>query len=513
MGLWSRLLGFVTGGAIARASADAVAPALEPVKQHAWQQNPLRVLEANTAARLVAQGAVELAAAEDEASRQGFAAERLRWLVYLNQLAPGVAEALTLYRRQQIGLELLEHAYAKAQIDPRYWDGLTATAHVLLSPAEIANAVQQGHLANEGILPSPGTATAPPAGYKQPPAPDGQPPTDIPLTTIALDPLTEAAGAGVTKDRLEVMANLAGLPPGAAELLTMRNRNLISEAALDAGLREGHLKTKWLEAFKRLRWDVLSPAEAASARLRTWITKEESYAIGAQHGLTPEQMDLLFLNRGRPASPTQMWRAWARKAIGPRGVPTDYEDHAKAIAISDIRPEYAELLWQIRFNYPSLFQLDKLVAAGVVDADTAAQWAEWNLYAPEVVQALRAAWAGGGGSTTDANVKKAQTHLWTATHRSYIAEEVATAAVSSRLELLGIPAAAQTQILELWQSERELIRAQLAPADVRKALDKGVPNPATGAPWTMADATEALIARGWDRADATTYLTTPIGGA
>ena len=513
MGIWSRLQAFVIGGAVTRAGSDAVTPVLEPVKQHAWQKNPLRVLEVNTAARLVAQGAIGLDQADEEASRQGFGAERLRWLVQLAQLAPGVAEALTLYRRQQIGLELLHHAYAKAQIDTRYWDGITATAHILLSPAEVANAVQQGHLANDGILPSPGTPASPPAGYVQPVAPDGQPPTDVPLTQLPIDPLTEAAGSGVTADRLKVMANLAGLPPGAEALLTMRNRNVITEEALDSGLREGHLKTKWLEAYKRMRFAVLSPAEAASARLRTWITAAESYEIGALHGYSREQMDLLFLNRGRPASPTQMWRAWARKATGPRGVPVEFEDHAKAIAISDIRPEYAEMLWQIRYNYPSLFQLDRLVQAGTVSADTAAQWAEWNLYAPEVVDALRTAWAGGSKAKADPHVSKAQTQLWTVTHRSYIAEEAPTAAATDRLTLLGVPADAQASILELWNAERSLIRAQLSPADIRKAMDKGVTNPATGAAWTMTDATAALLERGYSHADAQTYLTTPIGGA
>ena len=506
MALWSRLTAFFAGGAVARASSDAVSPVLEPVKQHAWQRNPLRVLDVNQAAQLIASGGWKLSDAEDEATRTGYNANRLAALVYLAQIAPGVAEALTLYRRELIDLGQLEHAYAKAKIDRQYWGSLTATAAVLLSPADVANAIQQGHLANDGVLPDIGGATTIPADYLQPLAPDGQPPTDVPLTQIPIDGVKQAEHAGLDFQQLQVLANLAGLPPGPEALLTMWNRGYLTEEAVDAGVREGHMKTKWLEAFKRMRWFVLSPQDAASARLRTWLTADESYAIGAQHGATKKQMDLLFLNRGRPASPTQMWRAWARKAIGPRGVPTEYEDHAKAIAISDIRPEYAEMLWQIRFNYPSLFQLNRLVEAGQVDPDTAATWAEYNLYAPEVVDALRASWKTAAPKKADPDVSKAMTHLWTATHSSYIAEKATDADVRERLDLLAIPAVSQDEILKLWQSQRALIRAALTPKQIVAALREGVVNPATGAVWTRDEALAALLARGYDANDATTLL-------
>lgn len=510
MALWSRLTSFLAGGAVARASSDSVTPVLEPVRQHAWQKNQLRVLDANQAAQLVASGGWNSADATDEASRSGFNANRLNALIYLAQVAPSVAEGLTLYRRQLIDKAGLEHAYAKAKIDPAYWDAITATAHLLLSVDQVANAIQQGHLPNNGVLPDVGEPAPNPPGYIVPKAVDGNPPTDVPLTQINLDGVTQAEHQGTSFEQLQVIANLVGLPPGSAELLAMLNRGIITDEAFDAGIREGHLKTKWTQAFKRMRWAVLSPQDAASARLRTWITADESYAIGALTGHTKEQMDLLFLNRGRPASPTQMWRAWARKAIGPRGVPTEYEDHAKAIAISDIRPEYAEMLWQIRFNYPSLFQLNRLVAAGTVDADTAAKWAEYNLYAPEVVDSLRNAWAIAAPTKADPHVVKAQTQLWNTTHKSYLAEEAGSAEAKARLALLEVPADSQTEVFKLWDAERSLIRAQLSPSDIRKALDKGVTNPATGQPWSMPEATQALLDRGWTQADATTFLTTPI---
>lgn len=513
MAIWSRLTSFIAGGAVARAGSDAVTPVLEPVRQHAWQKNQLRVLDPNTAARLVAQGLWKLTEAVDESSRSGYEQTRVEALAYLALAAPGVAEALTLYRRKQIDKTELEHAYAKAQIEERYWDGLTATANVLLTPAEIGNAIQQGHLPNQNVLPDVGEPVPLPADFTQAKPIDGAPPSEIPLTQIDLDGVEQAAGTGTDFEQLQVIANLVGLPPGAAELLTMLNRGLISEESFDAGIREGHMKTKWLQAFKRLRFAVLSPQDAASARLRTWLTAEESYEIGAQHGYTREQMDLLFLNRGRPASPTQMWTAYYRKVVGPRGVPVEYEDHAKAIAISDIRPEYAPMLWGIKNAYPSLFQLGRLVTVGAIDPDTAVLWASYNRYDTDVTDKLRIYWEsiypGTGGATAakaDPNVKKADTQLWTATHKSYAAREIGDSQAKANLSALGIAAPIQAEILALWGAERSMIHAQLTPAQIVKAVGEGVVNPATGVAWTIADGTQALLDRGYTQADATTLL-------
>lgn len=518
MGVWSRLNAFLIGGAVARASSDAVTPVLEPVRQHAWTKNQLRVLDPNMLAELVAQGGAELAAAEGESSRSGYNPNRLAAMIYLRQTVPGVAEALTLYRRNEIDLDQLEHAYAKHAIDPAYWPGLTALAQALLSSAEVANAVQQGHVPNPGVLPDPGASTPPPKGFKQAEAVDGDAPTTVPLTQIDLDPIAEAAGSGIDLDRLRVEANLAGLPPGAETLLSMWNRGYITEEALDSGIREGHMKTKWLQAFKRMRWWIPSPQEIAAARLRTWLTKDEANELGALHGVSPDLMELLFLNRGRPASPTQMWTAHARKIIGPRGVPTEYEDHAKAIAISDIRPEYAEMLWGIRFAYPSLFQLSRLVQSSAIDPDTAALWASYNRYGPDVIAPLTVYWRtlhGGaskeatkteigdefeGGYITEAEFRAALTNLgytgnaqevevelgnarrlkkWRestvdAIAKAYLAHAIDDAAALSELGEANVTGDAAQMLLRWWAMERRVTVRELTDAQLVKAFGHGI---------------------------------------
>jgi len=504
--IWSRVQALIAGGAVARGAADAVTPVLEPVRQTAWSKNQQRVLDPGTAARLVAQAIVALEEAETESGRSGVNANRLRALVQLSQTAPGQADLDRMLNRHTISRSQFNHAMAKHQIEPQYWDALYDLTNDRLSVADVAAAVQQGHMPNEGILPDVSAAVQPAQGSVTPQAPDHQPPSHVPLTQIDIDPIAEAAADGYDLSRLQVRANLSGLPPGAETLLTMWNRQLIDEASVDAGIREGHIKTKWAGAFKRMRWSVLSAQEYASAHLRQWVTQEEMYEGGALTGHTKDQMDLLFLNRGRPASPTQMWRAWARQVDGPRGVPVEFEDHAKAIAISDIRPEYAEMLWNIRFNYPSLFQLNRLVSSGAISAAVAADWAHKSLYAPEVVTALEAFWTGGSTGTADTHVSKAQIQLWATLHRSYLSGESSEQEVTAALPRAGVAAGSVPDVLATWDEERAIIRKQLSPAQVKKAYAEAVLNPDTGAAWTKDEATAALVARGYSTADATTFL-------
>ena len=164
------------------------------------------------------------------------------------------------------------------------------------------------------------------------------------------------------------------------------------------------------------------------------------------------------------------------------------------------------MLWESRFLYPPLFQLTRLVQAGAIDADTAREWAVKDRYPPEVVNALHAYWTAPSAAKADTHLGKAQTQLWTTTHRSYLSGESDDATATAALQAAGVTAATAPAVLALWQHERDLVRKQLTPAQVKKAWAKVVRNEATGAAWTRDDAIAELIQRGYTHADATTYL-------
>lgn len=477
LGVWSRLQSLVFGGAIGAAFSRAMEAVLEPVRQKAWEKNPVRILGPSTLAELAAKGFAELTALDDEASRNGYDPNRLAALYALAQSYPGMPDLIKASNRgllqpEQVQRVLARHGFGKEWLGP-----LTALFSDLLSPIEVANAIQQGHLPNEDVLPDPGPPVAEPAGYTTPTAPDGAPPTDVPLTQIELDSIVEAAGGGIDLARLKVLANLSGLPPPQGELRDMLNRGIITEDAFVAGIREGHTKTKWIRAVERLRWAVIPAREYAEAWLRSWVTEDEAKAGGALTGYTAEQMELLYKNRGRTATPRQIWLAAARNVTAPdypddpaNGRIASFEDHELAIARSNIRPEYAPLLWAIRYNYPPLFQLNNLVKAGAVDPPTAAKWASYNLEAPDVIAALSIYWQqiypGAGGSSSSSSTsaaRQARTAALTKVRNAYTGGAIDQPAAAAHLTALEVPEAEQPDVFKAWDVIRQ-VEAAAPPA-------------------------------------------------
>jgi hypothetical protein len=509
-----RLQTFLFGAAIGRAASDAITPVLEPVRQSAWEQNQLRVLDPTTAAELVAKRFITEAEGQGEAAKSGYAVNRFGALTRLAQTYPGLADVDKMSNRRIISPEQVAEILARHGVADEFTQAFVDLFQDLLSPAEVAAAVQQGHLPNEtindpgvGILPNVDPAVTPAQGAVTPVAPDQQPPSTVPLTQVDIDPGVEAAGAGIDLKRLEVLANLAGLPPGADTVLQMWNRNLIDEATVDAGIREGHLKTKWSAAFKRMRWSVLGAAEYASAHLRGWITQDEMYKGGALTGHTTDQMDLLYLNRGRPLAPVQAFTAWARAAPHPVGEgyterpgTFDQEDFQRAIQQSDVRTEYGPILWHNRFAYPPLFQLGRLATAGAITEARVREILTFERYEPQDIDALVKFWYGAGKTATTATrAKSAQTQAITALKKSFMNGSQTPETAKALLEALGVDDTEAGHVLAYWQEELTLVEKRLTPAQIKKAYSENLK--------TRDDAIAELVAQHFSVADANTFLT------
>src|SRR5437867_359622 len=143
--------GIIVGVGVGTAAAAAIEPAIELPRQEAWRNNANRLLDPVTMARLVAQGAVDLGAAQEDARREGFGADKLNALVYLAQTVPGFGQVLELYRRHpQAFADLWHHAHTKAGIDQRYVPYLDELRDDRLSPQVVALAIVRGILDDPG---------------------------------------------------------------------------------------------------------------------------------------------------------------------------------------------------------------------------------------------------------------------------------------------------------------------------------------------------------------------------
>lgn len=490
--------GIAAGVAVGGGVSAAIEPQVQSIVNDAWSNQRTKPLGVVVAATLAAELYGGGHADEGEAALTGYDGGRFAALVEAARTSPDVGILLILYRRKLISAGDLEHGLRKAKLDGRYRGPIEGLADVLLSPAELANARQQEFI-DDGRLHS------------------------------------EGALQGYAAERMDLLYKMAGLPPGAMDGLTMLRRGIISEATYRELVAEGHTKTKYTDDLLALRTHVLSATDAAELRLRGWIDAAESYRIGDLNGYDREAMDRLFENRGRPATPHQMFLA-IRRGDATRA------DFDRAIVQSNIRPEYADWLWAIRYSYPSLFQLRGAVQSGGIAParaltilsyqgfeaqDAAAVVASWTKatldgHKAETLAELSAEFEGYMideaqfraaltkldyvGAAQDhlvhlgdaKRVKKYRDAVVTKVYKMFLAFDIDDATARSDLAQVSVSAAAQDQLVRLWTLERSLAHKELTDAKIRAAFRKAL----IDRPTALAELEE----RGYSAVDAGIYL-------
>lgn len=496
------LLGLTISEGISFALGVAMGPALQPLTREITNKSWSAILdttegeahmplEPDALAEYVAEVAGAIGYGRDEAAKTGIRQEDFDRLLETKHGAPGIGDLLAMLRRGTIGLDDFHHALRKGHLEGRWDEALAELAHVRLSPAQVALGIVRSLLRDPGFLPVDLDLSG------------GEVPA-YPQSTI--DPIAEAAAAGVSRERLRVMTGEIGRPMAPESAASAVFRGIINRADFNRAIAEGDIRPEWAAAIFAAARQIPSVADYVNAHIRGWITEGEMHAGAARHGMTADDADLLYLRTGRPAAPGQMATAVARGIDGPDGRPMDKAQFLKGIRESDIRPEWGEMLWEIRFLYPPLFQITRLVQGGAIDADTARDWAVKDRYPPEVVNALYTYWKTPAAAKADSHLAKAQTQLWTTAHRSYVNGESDDATATEKMGRAGVPVSVRDDVLRLWQEERELVRRQLTPAQLKKAWKNEEVNPLTNAPWTRDEALARLIDMGYSPDDASVFL-------
>jgi hypothetical protein len=464
-GILTRMFGTALSGIAGFAGGTALGPVLSPVVQlirnDVNAQYPYVPPSPGTLAEGVAQGQVDRDQAAAWAAMHGIGEKAFAALVEIANVGPGSGHAFDLWRRGIIDEPGFRRALKRLGLEQEWIDDMVELHDELLSPAELANARQQGFIGQN-------------RQYE------------------------EAAMQGVTSERAELQFLMAGLPPGVETGLQMLRRGIIDEAAFAQLVREGHTKTKYTDELLELERQLLNPSTLVRRRLKGYDDPATFHERMKAWGYTAGDAEDWWEADGRPAAMGQLWTAAARGVDGPEGRPMDEGQFRQAIRESDVKDKYGPMLWKLRFLYPSLFQLSRLVTANTVTADTAAEWATKGRYAPEVVAALKDAWAKSAPSGADSHVTKASNQLWTATHKAYVDDWIDDAAATAALTTIGVDQDAQPAVLERWLAERELERRSLSPAQIKKAY--------TGGQWTQAQALERLQELGYTAGDALTLL-------
>lgn len=476
------------------ATGPVLAPATEQIRQEAWKFYSTRIPGVAGLAAGVAQGQVDEGTAREWAARQGFGDQAFSALIDIANTGPDVGMAMQAWRRGKLTDAEFSTVLKRHAIEDQWFAAIEALKAEVLGPADLARAIHRGLIPDPGLLK--GTL---PSGVGNVPA----------YPVYPVDALAEAEASGYDRDRLGVLVGLQGLPMGSHEAAQALFRGVLTEDDYLRAIAEGNTRNEWADAIREQSRQIPSAAQYVAAWLRGWITKGQRDAGAARHGMQPADVDLLALAAGRPVTTRQAFLGFIRGGRVEGESWDERETFRRAVIQSNIRPEWEPILWAQRYTYPSAFVLRTLVQSGDLSADDARQVLTFSGWEPTLIDKVVAAWSGGTATAADTHTAKAQTQLWSQTHRSYINREISDTVARNALADAGVPAASRNAILQLWQTERDLIRKQLTPAQVKKALAKGSRNAATGQPWTRDEALAWLVANGYSTNDANDFLDIP----
>lgn len=494
-GIVGGLLGSAASEAAAFAAGVAIGPTLAPevrfLVNEAWQLASTHPLDPSTAAAIAAESIDSLDAMRTQAAYNGIASHLFDDLYNVTLTAPGLGTLLQLLRRDQTTAVDFPHGLRKAKLEPVWDAALTALRDEPLGPDVIAVAIQRGVIAAPFALPY-----APPAGVGNVAA----------YPASSLDATIEAAWSGETVERLRVRTALAGLPLSLELAARGHFRGVLQLDDFERAVLEGNTRGEWGAAALEVAREILTANQYAELQLRGFYDRATRLANTAKHGMSDADSDLLYNVLGRGLGVHAITTALARGGTFGGTYAAIPEPYRSALQRANTREEFAGLAYANRYSYPSAFVLRSLSQSGAISAATTHQTLLDIGWPPAFVDEVTAAWTGGTTAAGDKHVTRAQSSLFTALHKAYVAEEADAAGVAPGLTALAIAATAQAQVLALWTEERALIRRQLSPAQITKAVKEGVTNPATAAPWSQADGLAALLARGYSSADATTLL-------
>lgn len=216
----------------------------------------------------------------------------------------------------------------------------------------------------------------------------------------------------------------------------------ITEAELDKVIYYSRVRDEFIPDLKRLPWSTMSKADAVETAVKGKATVELAKSLFVAAGGIPEQWDLLYQAAGDSIGIEKAVELHAHGNISD-------EELAAVIYQSRINPSFYEVAKLSNIKWLAPYQLEKLIAGGIVDQATATTWMTENGYPLEQAAAFVAQAVAG---TTSSVKAETQGMIITEYEAQIITKEEATAALKS----LGYTDAAVPFILESVEARRVL---------------------------------------------------------
>lgn len=203
------------------------------------------------------------------------------------------------------------------------------------------------------------------------------------VTAVSDDVFAEAAKSGIDRQNMQAMADAAGVPPSPQDLFAMWRRQLIDISRLQQGLREGDTKDDWIDMFTKLAYQTLTPIDMVRAAVQQQLPYATAEALAIELGLepagfvngNPDWFKIAYDIAGRPPGPQEVAHMALRGLTGWTGLGADEVTFQQAIAESDVKTKWTDLLQKLAQYWPSPQETKELYIAGGITLDQAkAYW-------------------------------------------------------------------------------------------------------------------------------------------
>lgn len=190
------------------------------------------------------------------------------------------------------------------------------------------------------------------------------------------DATVEAAKSGLDAARFATMIPLHGDAPGPQQLAQALLRGIIDQAGTGAdstsfeqGVREGRLADKWSPMLRQLADQIISPADAASAAVRHFLTPGQAEAEAAKSGVKPDLFATLTHLAGDAPAPGQLAEALRRGLIARSGTGADSTSFEQGIAEGRLADKWVNMIAGLAPQWPSPADALRAALTGQVPPD------------------------------------------------------------------------------------------------------------------------------------------------
>lgn len=186
----------------------------------------------------------------------------------------------------------------------------------------------------------------------------------------------EAAKSGLDAARFATMIPLHGDAPGPQQLAEALLRGIIEQsgtgadaATFEQGIREGRLADKWTGMMRQLAFQEISPADAASAVVRNFMSAGEGETQAGRSGVRPDLFQILMHLAGDAPAPGQLAEALRRGLIPDTGKGADATSFEQGIAEGRLANKWTDMIRGLAPQWPSPADALRAALTGQVPAD------------------------------------------------------------------------------------------------------------------------------------------------